>query len=73
MRNVINISLPDEMARTVRRQVKSGSFATTSEFFRHLVRLWDANELGQELKNRREEIRTGKVKAKVLRSLHDLR
>lgn len=73
MRNIINISLPDEMVKKVKKEVKSGNFATTSEFFRHLIRLWNTYELAEEIKKRREEVKTGKVRPKVLRSLRDLR
>ncbi|HDH31399.1 MAG TPA: ribbon-helix-helix protein, CopG family, partial [Candidatus Wolfebacteria bacterium] len=45
MRNIINISLPDTMAKTVKKEVKKGEFASTSEFFRHLIRLWNTRKL----------------------------
>ncbi len=68
MRNIINISLPKELTRSVERGVKKGRFASTSEYIRHLIRTY---ELVQEIEISREEIRAGK--GKVLRSLRDLR
>jgi len=71
MRNVINISLPDSMVKTIKKDVKSGNFASTSEFIRHLVRLWNAEKLGNELKNDRMKFETGE--GQELKSLKDLR
>lgn len=71
MRNVINISLPPKMTREVEKAVKSGRYATTSEFFRHLLRLWNTHKLAEELEESRKEFEAGK--GKVLRSLRDLR
>ena len=67
MRNIINISLPEEMARAVERKVKRGKFASTSEYFRALIR---SQELAEELHKMRREFPKGWVK---LRSLNDLR
>ena len=71
MRNIINISLPDTMAKTVKKEVKKGEFASTSEFFRHLIRLWNTRKLAQELNNDKKEFEAGK--GKILKSLKDLR
>ena len=71
MRNIINISLPKEMAMKVKREIRSGNYATTSEFFRDLFRQWEEKKLLSELRESQEEIRTGK--AKKLNSLKDLR
>lgn len=71
MRNIINISLPENMAKIVEKEVRSGNFATKSEFFRHLVRLWNTLKLAEELKESRREFESGR--GKVLRSLHNLR
>jgi len=68
MRNIINISLPPQMAKRVDREVKKGKFASTSEYFRHLLR---TNELVKELEKSRKEFKVGK--GRVLRSLKDLR
>ena len=67
MRNIINISLPEEMAKMVERKVKRGKFASTSEYFRHLIR---SRELAEEFYKMRKEFPKGWTK---LRSLRDLR
>ena len=71
MRSVINISLPKSMVKTVEEEVKKGSFATKSEFFRHIIRWWNTYKLARELKESRKEFEAGK--GKVLRSLRDLK
>jgi len=71
MRQVINISLPDTMAKTVKKAVKTGDYSSTSEFFRHLVRDWQENKLMAELSDSRLELASGK--GRVLKSLKDLR
>jgi antitoxin ParD1/3/4 len=71
MREVINISLPAPMAKTVKRAVKSGSYASTSEFFRALLRDWQAGKLLEDLNESRAEIARGEGKS--LRSLKDLK
>ena len=71
MRNVITISLPEKMAEGVRQDIKNGGYATTSEFFRHLLRLWNTHQLAQDLKERRKDFDAGK--GKTLRSLANLR
>ena len=70
MRAVINISLPQQMVNIVDESVKSGRFASKSEFFRHLIREWQDNKLLRELEQSRMEFVGGK--AKVLKSLKDL-
>lgn len=70
MRQIINISLPDTMAKTVKKAVKTGDYSSTSEFFRHLVRDWQENKLMAELNDSKLEIASGK--GKVLKSLKDL-
>lgn len=71
MREVINISLPSSMAKTVKKAVKTGPYASTSEFFRDLLRDWQERKLLSELNESRTEIASGK--GKVLKSLKDLR
>lgn len=71
MRNIINISLPPEMAKQIKINVKKGNFASTSEFVRHLMRLWSSEKLMQDVEQSRKEIAQGK--GKILRSLKDLR
>ncbi|MFA6304527.1 MAG: ribbon-helix-helix domain-containing protein [Patescibacteria group bacterium] len=70
MRQVINISLPQEMAKELRVNFKKEGFATVSEFFRHLLREWQINKLLREVKKGREEIKAGKgVKIKSMKDL----
>lgn len=71
MRSIINISLTPEMEKDVEKAVKSGRYATKSEFFRHLVRLWQEEQLLEELQESRRAIARGK--GKVLKSLRSLR
>ena len=71
MREIINISLPSTMVKTVKNAVKEGDYISTSEFFRDLLRNWQSNKLLSELNKSREEIKAGK--GKVLKSLKDLR
>ncbi len=71
MREVINISLPAKMAVEVRKAVKQGGFVSISEFFRHLLRLWNTYKLSEEFKKNQKDFKAGK--GKVLKSLKDLR
>jgi len=71
MRQVVNISLPPFMAKTVKNAVKAGSYSSTSEFFRDLLRDWQEGKLLCELNESREEIKAGK--GKTLKSLKELR
>lgn len=71
MREVINISLPSPMAKTVKTAVKTGDYASTSEFFRHLLREWQEGKILSELNESRIELAAGK--GKILNSLKDLR
>lgn len=71
MREIINISLPSELKNEVEMAVKNGKYATTSEFFRDLFRLWREDKLLRELKDSQREILTGR--GRVLKSLKTLR
>lgn len=71
MRNIINISLPGNLAKAVEEGVKKGNFSTRSEFFRMLLRLWLEGKLAAELEESRRELQSGK--GRLLRSLKDLR
>ena len=70
MRDVINISMPTEMVRDVNREIRIGKFASKSEFFRHLLRMWNTQKLAMELKREQKEFRKGNYK--VLRSLKNI-
>ncbi len=69
MRNIINISLPPELTKKVQQEVKTGNYASISEFFRHLLR---THELAEELKKARNNFDRRK-NWKILKSLKDLR
>jgi len=71
MRKIINISLPAELNREVDKAVKSGRYATKSEFFRDLLRLWEEQKLLNEIRESEKEFAAGK--GKVLKSLKQLR
>jgi len=49
MRSIINISLLKELAKTVEQHIASGKYATKSEFFRDLLRMWLEGKLLKEL------------------------
>lgn len=73
MRQIINISLPKDLTRVVERAVKKGKYASTSEFFRDLLRRWtqQEEELYRQIQYSEHELRAGK--GKRLRSLKDFR
>ncbi len=71
MREIINLSLPAQTVKAVKKAVKEGNYATTSEFFRRLLRDWQEGKLLNELLESRKEIESGG--GKVLRSLKNLR
>ena len=70
-RKIVNISLPAELNNEVNKAVKGGRYATKSEFFRDLMRLWQEEQLLRGLRQSQEEIVN--KKGKVLKSLKDLR
>jgi Arc/MetJ-type ribon-helix-helix transcriptional regulator len=71
MREVINISLPAPMVKIVKNAVKKNNYASTSEFFRHLLRDWQEEKVLSELNESKMEIAAGR--GKVLKSLKNLR
>ncbi len=71
MRTVVNISLPLTMVKVVETTVKKQSYASKSEFFRMLLRLWMEGQLKEELEESRSELKKGK--GKLLKSLKNLR
>ena len=68
MRTIVNISLPEVVAKEVEEEVKNGRFASKSEFFRHLLR---ERRIARELANDRSAFERGR--GKLLKSLRDLR
>ena len=71
MREVLNISLPSPMVKTVKRAVKEGDYSSVSEFFRGLLRTWQEGQVLKELQASQLEISAGK--GRTLRSLKSLR
>ncbi len=71
MRSIVTISLSKELNEEVERFIKEGHYASKSEFFRHLIRLWKHENTFREVVKSREEIQDGY--GKKLRSLKDLR
>ena len=66
MRTVINISLPESLAKEVKNEVKEGKFASTSEFFRHILRVWNTEKLLRDLKESESDWKKGKNCALLL-------
>jgi len=71
MRQIINISLPAPLVKAVKSTVKKNNYSSTSEFFRDLLRDWQAGKLLNELNESRKEVSAGK--GKILGSLKELR
>lgn len=71
MRAIVNISLPVQLNSIVEKEVRTGRFASKSEFFRSLLRLWLEGRLAGELEKSRKELKAGK--GTLLKSLSDLR
>jgi len=71
MREIINISLPSPMVKTIKSTVKSENYMSISEFFRDLLRDWQAGKLLNELNESQREIKN--EQGKILKSLRDLR
>ncbi|MBI2075508.1 MAG: hypothetical protein HYT82_02480 [Candidatus Harrisonbacteria bacterium] len=66
MRNIINISLPKELNRVVERAMREGKFASKSEFFRNLLRMWEEEELLKDIEASRREFAAGKGPKEVM-------
>lgn len=71
MRAIVNISLPLQLNKVVEQELARGRYATKSEFFRDLLRLWMEGRLVNELEKSRKELRAGK--GKLLKSLRKMR
>ena len=70
MRNIINISLPRALKDEVDNAMKSGEYASRSDFFRDLIRSWKEMKLFSELRESQKDFENSKYK--VLKSLKDL-
>ncbi|PIS34530.1 MAG: hypothetical protein COT37_02075 [Parcubacteria group bacterium CG08_land_8_20_14_0_20_43_9] len=71
MRKIINLSVPAGMAKSIDDIVAKGNYASKSEFFRDLLRMWMEGKILRELGESRRELSSGK--GQVLRTLKDLR
>ena len=71
MREIINISLPKELNRAVERTIRKENYATKSEFFRDIIRMWLEGKILKDLAESRKELISGR--GKLLKSLKDLR
>ncbi len=71
MRTAMTISLPEALAKDIRREAKAGNFASASEYLRHILREYRRLSLASELKSQKREFEKGK--GVVLKSLKDLR
>lgn len=71
MRNIVNISLPTQLNTLIEKELTKGRYASKSEFFRNLIRLWLEGKLMDNLEDSRQELKAGK--GKLLKSLSDLR
>src|SRR5262245_1953863 len=66
MAEKLSITLPPEMVRAIRDKVEAGTYASTSEVIRKVVRIWHRQE--QE-----HEERLAAIRARIRRSLADTR
>ena len=71
MRAIINISLPEGLNKKAEELMEEGGYATKSEFFRDLLRMWIEGRILRELSESRKELVSSK--GKLLKSLRDLR
>ncbi len=55
MASTITISLPAVTIKKVRAQVATGQFASTSEFFRDLLRHWEEQSLVKQIGRNKKE------------------
>jgi len=71
MRNIVTISLPKQLDEQIEKEVKTGNFASKSEFIRSLIRLWQEEKILRELEQGKKEIEAGLCKK--FTSIKDLR
>ncbi len=70
MRQIVNISLPEETVKMIKSEVKKGGYASISEFMRYIIRLWRTDQLIGDINQSKKEFSDGK--GKILKSLKDL-
>ena len=71
MRTIVNISVPDTVAKEIKQTAKQRGFATVSEYMRYLVRQERERELAGSLL--KDKLLFEQGKGKVLKSLRDLK
>jgi len=71
MRNIVTISLPKQLDEEIKKEVKSGNFASKSEFVRYLIRLWKEEKLAREIAEAEKDIAAGRIRE--IKSLKELR
>ncbi len=72
MRSIVNLSLPAETVKMIKREVKKNKYVSVSEFFRALLRDYEEeSKLLSKLEKMDRDFDTGK--GKTLRSLKDLK
>lgn len=71
MRQILNISLPEETVKMIKQEAKQEGFVSVSEFIRHVIRLYNTKKLLKDINQSRKEYAAGK--GKVLKSFKDLR
>lgn len=71
MRQIINISIPQDLAKSVKGLMQRDGYATKSELFRDLLRMRLGKGIYRELRTSQKEFSVGKCKK--LPSLKNLR
>lgn len=71
MRNIVTISLPEQLDKEIENEVKSGNFASKSEFVRYLIRFWQEERLAKDIAESERDIAAGRVRE--IKSLKELR
>jgi putative addiction module CopG family antidote len=71
MRNIVSISLPKQLDEQIEKEVKTGNFASKSEFIRSLIRLWQEEKLAKDIAASERDISAGRVRE--IKSLKELR
>jgi len=70
MRDIVTLSLPKQLNNEIEKEVKSGRFASKSEFVRHLIRFWQEEKLAKEIAQSERDISAGRVrKVKSLKEI----
>lgn len=73
MRNIINLSIPEDMNNYIKQEIKENNYTSVSEFFRKLVRDYKEKKLLKELREDQEEFRKNPNLNSHIKSLKDLR